>query len=95
MTPMVTEVPRIASTSTKGQGVDVLPINRTYAFFHKTTTASVCRRVIGSPCPWGPGLSKCLVVTTAGIKQSQPKAKRVRTKWKVVARATVKSHAEQ
>ena len=85
MTPMVTEVPRIASISTKGQGVDVLPINRTYAFFHKTTTASVHRRMVGSPCLWGPGLSKCLVVTMAGIKQSQLKAKRVRMKQKAVA----------
>ena len=91
---MVTEVPKIASTSTKDQGVDVLPINRTYAFFHKTTTASAHRRWMGSPCLWGLGLSKCLVVTTAGIKQSQPKAKRVRTKWKVVAQAMAKSHAE-
>ena len=70
MTSMVTEVPKIASTSTKGQGVDVPPINRTYASFHKTTTASAHRRWMGSPCPWGPGLSKCLVVTMVGIKQS-------------------------
>ena len=66
---MVTEVPRIASISTEGQGVDVLPIHRTYTFFHKTTTASVHRKV-GSPCPWDPGLSKCSVVTRVGIKQS-------------------------
>ena len=95
MIPMVTKVPRIASISTEGQGVDVLPIHRTYAFFHKTTTASACRSRMGSPCPWGLGLSKCLVVTMAGIKQSQPKAKRVRTKWKVVARVMAKSHTEQ
>ena len=81
---MVTKVPKIISTSTEGQGVDVPPINRTYMFFHKTTTASVHRRRMGSPCPWGPGLSKCLVVTTAGIKQSQPKVKRVRMEWEVI-----------
>ena len=44
MTSTVTEVPKIASTSTEGQGVDVPPINRTYAFFHKTATASARRR---------------------------------------------------
>ena len=82
---MVTEVPKIASASTEGQGVDVPPINRTYVFFHKTTTTSACRKRMGSPCPWGLGLSKCSVVTMAGIKQSRPKAKRVRTKQKVVA----------
>ena len=92
---MVTEVPRSLPPTTKGQEVDVPPINRTYAFFHKTTTASARRRMMGSPCPWGPGLSKCLVVTMAGIKQSQLKAKRVRTKRRVMARATAKSHAEQ
>ena len=92
---MVAEVPRITSVSTKGQGVDVPPINRTYAFFHKTTTASACRRMVGSPCPWGLGLSKCSVVTMMGIKQSQPKAIRVKAKWRVVVQATAKSHAEQ
>ena len=92
---MVTEVPKIASASTEGQGVDVPPINRTYVFFHKTTTASARRKWMSSPCPWGPGLSKCSVVTTAGIKQSQLKAKRVRMKRRVVARAAVKSHTER
>ena len=93
--PMVTEVPRLLLSTTKGQGVTVLPINRTYAFCNKTTTASVCRKMVGSPCPCGLGLSKCSVVTTAGIKQSQLKVKRVRAKWKVVAQAAAKSHAEQ
>ena len=91
---MVTEVPKIVSASTEGQGVDVPPINRTYAFFHKTATASVHRKWVGSPCSWGPGLSKHSVVTTAGTKQFRPKAKRMRTKWGVVTRATAKSHAD-
>ena len=95
MTSTVTEVPKIASASTKGQGVDVPPIDRTYVFFHKTTTASARRKWVGSPCPWGLGLSKRSVVTMAGIKQSRPKAKRVRTKWKVMARAAAESHAER
>ena len=95
MTSMVTEVPKITSTSTEGQGVDVPPINRTYVFFHKTTTASACRKMVGSPCPWGPGLSKCLVVTMMGIKQSQSKAKRVRTKRGVMAQVAAKSHTER
>ena len=95
MTLTVTKVPRIASISTKGQGVDMLPINRTYMFFHKTTTALACRRRMGSPCPWGLGLSKCLVVTMVGIKQSRLKAKRVRAKWGVMARALVRGHAER
>ena len=82
---MVTEVPRVASISTERQGVDVLPINRTYAFFHKTTTASAHRKMVGSPCPWGLGLSKCLVMTMVGIKQSRLMVKRVRMKQKVVA----------
>ena len=95
MTSTVTKVPKIVSASTEGQGVDVPPINRTYAFFHKTSTASACRRWMGSPCPWGPGLSKCSVVTMAGIKQSQLKAKRMRMKQRVVAQAAAKSHAER
>ena len=67
---MVTKVPRSFLSTTKGQGVAVPPINRTYAFCNKTTTALACRKMEGSPCPWGPGLSKCLVVTMVGIKQS-------------------------
>ena len=51
MTSMVTEVPRSLLSTTEGQGVAVLPINRTYAFCDKTTTASVHRKVVGSPCP--------------------------------------------
>ena len=82
---MVTEVPRSLLSTAEGQGVDVLPINRTYVFFNKTTTALVHRRVGGFPCPWGPQLSKCSVVTMAGIKQSQLKVKRMRMKQKVVA----------
>ena len=68
--PMMTKVPRLLPSTTKGQGVTVLPINRTYVFCDKITTASACRKMVGSPCPWGLGLSKCSVVTMAGIKQS-------------------------
>ena len=68
--PMVAKVPESLPSTTKGQGVIVPPINGTYAFCNKTTTASACRKVGGSPCPWGLGLSKCSVVTMVGIKQS-------------------------
>ena len=60
MTLMVTKVPRIASVSTKGQGVDMLPINRTYMFFHKITTALACRRRMG--------LSRCNDLDSAGAR---------------------------
>ena len=80
MTSMVTEVPRSFLSTTEGQEVTVPPINRTYAFCNKTTTASARRKADGSPCPWGLGLSKCSVVTMVGIKQFRPKVKRVRMK---------------
>ena len=66
----VTEVPRSFLSTTKGEGVTVPPINRTYVFCNKTTTASVHRKMEDFPCPWGLGLSKCSVVIMAGIKQS-------------------------
>ena len=37
--PMVTKVPRLLLSTTMGQGVTVLPINRTYVFCDKATTA--------------------------------------------------------
>ena len=92
--PMVTEVPRSLLSTTESQGVTVPPINRTHVFCDKTTTALAHRKVVGYPCPWGPGLSKCSVVTVVGTKQSRPKAKRVRMKQKVVVQAVAKSHAE-